>query len=951
MPLRQPVPASTFYSSLKMPSKPGRRQPDPDWSWVGTEARTAADITPEHRRRAAGYLNPSGAGPACRYWLTEYEADGLYGLGKAKKGCGAKKCLEWPRCYNHLGGQDLVSDFHQSQFVGAAIGPATEVRTGPAGLRNFGATCYANAFLQVWYHNVAFRNGVYACVAASSPTSPLYHLASIFAALQHGKRKVVDPGVLIDALQLKKGDQQDAAEFSKLFMDLIEKEIKRQPNPLNTFVTDQFAGQLVYLTRCNTCGYVSTSPSAFLELEVGLKDKASLPDQIRELFLPERLDGDNKYKCPQCDSLQAATRTMILDKLPPVLHLSFLRFVYDVGSGSRKKSKASIAYPRVITLLDKVYELRGVVIHHGPSAFHGHFTCEVYDESDGQWYKCDDETVSTVDERPKKKVRLDPDPPGEQTSKDAYMLVYQVRKAPTLAVDPPSAILEAIKADNAAIENEADERKTKIKELSQLYERLREAKMGILRVLPGDDCIVPRDALSNWVQGTTEVDLTRAFDYQHVLCDHGNINPAHAGHTRLISREAFDRLGILAPLPDIEVCSTCVQDLFALHVAKKEHSELVSTFENLNQTCDNSRWCIPRSWIKEWRGGLLAPGVDPTHQAYSILCEHSQPWDGKHEVITDDALAHLQSLFGDFFVFTEDTPRCAICAAAQAQSKEDNREREELLKRERPISRNQRNISHAFGMTNYLLPASFTEVWEVWLNKDYTGERPKLEMNLCEHGLLDVDVGLDKGTYLTSTGWMQLCEIYNHDPHDCVTVEYAAAPEAGKRLSVVKPSVPTCEPCRRKRLLDFETTALQVVLKEDKASDVVVLDSKLRTRALAAKSGGKRTMVTVNKNTTVKDIKLKLTTEFQLFTICQRLYYNGRVLNEDETVKNIGILAADTLDCEEIKENRDALEVQVIDGRAEGFGGTALQGRIPCPACTLLNPCDAMSCEMCDTPL
>jgi ubiquitin carboxyl-terminal hydrolase 48 len=88
------------------------------------------------------------------------------------------------------------------------------------------ADVQANAFLQVWYRNIVFRNGVYKAAqtavslhghldAPSSrqkPNTPIYHLAIVFASLQFSERAVVDPSPLIDSLGLKKGDQQDAAE-------------------------------------------------------------------------------------------------------------------------------------------------------------------------------------------------------------------------------------------------------------------------------------------------------------------------------------------------------------------------------------------------------------------------------------------------------------------------------------------------------------------------------------------------------------------------------------------------------------------------------------------------------------------------------------------------------------------------------------------------------------------
>lgn len=45
-----------------------------------------------------------------------------------------------------------------------------------------------------------------------TPGSKLFHLVKVFAALQHSKRKVVDPSGLVEALKLKTDDQQDAGE-------------------------------------------------------------------------------------------------------------------------------------------------------------------------------------------------------------------------------------------------------------------------------------------------------------------------------------------------------------------------------------------------------------------------------------------------------------------------------------------------------------------------------------------------------------------------------------------------------------------------------------------------------------------------------------------------------------------------------------------------------------------
>ena len=107
---------------------------------------------------------------------------------------------------------------------------------------------------------------------------------------------------------------------------------------------------------------------------------------------------ENRYRCSSCDSLQDATRYTVLRNLPPVLHISLLRFVYDVASNERKKSKHSIKFPPHLEMgkylqLDAssveidltkdsgeiIYELQGVLVHKGTSAYHGHYEAQVYD--------------------------------------------------------------------------------------------------------------------------------------------------------------------------------------------------------------------------------------------------------------------------------------------------------------------------------------------------------------------------------------------------------------------------------------------------------------------------------------------------------------------------------------------------------------------------------------------
>lgn len=75
-------------------------------------------------------------------------------------------------------------------------------------------------------------------------------LQLIFARLQFSARRYVDPTPFINSLQLDVSQQQDAQEFSKLFLTLLEEDLLTQKNPIvKNIVQTQYCGEYDYVTR------------------------------------------------------------------------------------------------------------------------------------------------------------------------------------------------------------------------------------------------------------------------------------------------------------------------------------------------------------------------------------------------------------------------------------------------------------------------------------------------------------------------------------------------------------------------------------------------------------------------------------------------------------------------------------------------------------------------------
>lgn len=419
------------------------------WGWVDIEVSDPAQITPEHYLMTCGLSQrnknsfcgnnyaqrppqtnhaPVGQQPSSEVATGELENDLIVISDEEPSRCTKKTCKNNPNCLNHLGQEQWEDeDRAREQFMKASDLGFSPLLNGrdpglPVGLKNLGATCYANAFLQVWFRDLAFRNGVYQCRPIQDDKkkfedSPIFQLQVTFAALQESKQRVYDPGKLAESLKLSTSEQQDAQEFSKLFMSHLDMEFQAQSAPsLKTLVSTQFQGQQVYGTICSNCGNKSERSNGFLELEISIEVNSRLEDRIAMLLQDEKLSGDNKYHCSSCGDLQDATRYTELRALPPVLHFSLLRFVYDFTSMERKKSKHNLIFPTTLDMGQflgrrsanvatntpedndgHMYELRGVLLHKGASAYHGHYEAQVFDTASKSWFQFDDETVTKID--------------------------------------------------------------------------------------------------------------------------------------------------------------------------------------------------------------------------------------------------------------------------------------------------------------------------------------------------------------------------------------------------------------------------------------------------------------------------------------------------------------------------------------------------------------------------
>ncbi|KAG0027066.1 Ubiquitin carboxyl-terminal hydrolase 48 [Podila clonocystis] len=576
----------------------------------------------------------------------------------------------------------------------------------PAGMKNLGATCYANSLLQVWFHDSEFRNAIYSCEFEPS-----------------GDKDIYNPLALVNSLKLDISMQQDAQEFCNLFMARIDNQLQRQKSEtLQNFIKSRFQGRYSYNTTCKNCKNTSVRDCNFFELMLNIKDYCTLMDCFDEFVETEELSGNDKYSCSKCDSLQDAVREIKIEQMPEVekysrchlcsylgfifvfgstisnaaycqvLNVQLMRFVYDNVTWTKRKSKDMIRFPELIDFASLLrskepilYELTDVLVHNGPSAHSGHFLAHVLDKKSKKWFVLNDEEVAEFNA-----TLFDP---------EAYSSASKGKKASKTTMDPsyyvPSdGLAEQIAMTPLSTETSANIEGSRLAIDNKLY--------GIHHRRDVDEfekrSKAARSTMAAWISKSWLNDWLKMSPHLHAphssnsddpspasgpflgdaLCPHSNL-AGDKTKRKLINKSALEVLTrIFGPLElpgaDAEECCQCLYELQPHLDSQKDMTNRAASekIELSRLAMRNGQppmmqdreqyYILPNGFLRQWLDYIKKP-LQKERPAEIVndllLCEHGgflfNPDDttdaennDAYSVITADEWAYLQAMVLNF---------------------------------------------------------------------------------------------------------------------------------------------------------------------------------------------------------------------------------------------------------------------------------------------------------------
>lgn len=287
--------------------------------------------------------------PKCKSGRSRTAAYAL--LSELCQGCDSNRNtvmahLQSNHAQSHSGGRAS----HDWQFESKAEEKAD---SGYVGLKNLGCICYMNALMQQLFMVPKLRQNLLAIdcdtLKEDKKESVTFQLQQIMALLQETEKQYANPDGFCYAFKDFDGKptnvsiQEDAAGFFSRLIDKIDETLKGTPW-LNSF-KEVLGGTLSHELIGKGCPHYKERPEEFYAVTLQVQNKKTMADSLKAFVEGEMLEGDNAFRCSQCNKKVDTFKRQSFKKLPPTICFVLKRFELDYQTMQTTKLNDKLEFP------------------------------------------------------------------------------------------------------------------------------------------------------------------------------------------------------------------------------------------------------------------------------------------------------------------------------------------------------------------------------------------------------------------------------------------------------------------------------------------------------------------------------------------------------------------------------------------------------------------------------